>query len=369
VPDTPSPATPEDPRTERVDDVVTVGILYPPEWYRDDDGFARALERIRAVDPRVHVIAETYVEPHDLRTARGVEPPEAWRDRVPELTDAQRDAFARVDVVVAIDLPPDVATVAPRLRWVQCVGAGTAQLQSAGLGAAGIRLTSGAGVNSIAIAEFAIARVLQHWKRFREFDALQERHEWGAIFGRQVAGATIGLIGLGNINAAVARRLRAFDVRVLATRRSATPGATAPDVDELFPTTELHAMLGLSDAVIAAVPETPDTAALMDAAAFAAMKPGAFFVNVGRWSLVDEAALVAALESGHLAGAALDVASVEPLPPDHALWDAPNVYLSPHASSAPDALFVNLTDLFCANLARYLAGEPLHNEVDATRGY
>jgi len=350
------------------DDTITVGVLYPPEWYRDDDGFKTSLDRIAAVDPRITVIAECYVEPHELRSVRVGAEAEQHRDKAPELTDAQRDALAAIDVAVAIDLPYDIDTHAPNLRWVQCVGAGTAQLQSA-IEGTDIRLTSGAGVNAIAIAEFAVARVLQHWKRFREFDELQAAHDWGSLFGRQLAGATVGLVGLGNINAAAAARLRAFDVRVLATRRSATPGATAPDVDELYPTTELHAMLAQCDAVICAVPETSATAQLMDRAAFAAMKPRSFFVNVGRGSLVDEAALVDALESGHLAGAALDVASQEPLPADHFLWNAPNLYLSPHASSAPDALFVNLTELFCTNLARYLAGESLVNEVDVSAGY
>jgi len=351
------------------DDTITVGVLYPPEWYRDDDGFRASLDRIAAVDPRVRVVAECYVEPHELRSVRVGADADQHRDKAPELTDPQRDALAAIDVAVAIDLPFDVGTHAPNLRWVQCVGAGSAQLQSAGLADAGIRLTSGAGVNAIAIAEFAVARVLQHWKRFREFDELQAAHDWGSMFGRQLAGATVGLIGLGNINAAVAARLQAFDVRVLATRRSATPGATAPDVDELYPTTELHTMLAQCDAVICAVPETSATAQLMDRAAFEAMKPRGFFVNVGRGSLVDEAALVDALDSGHLAGAALDVASQEPLPADHFLWNAPNLYLSPHASSAPDALFVNLTELFCTNLARYLADDELINEVDVAAGY
>jgi phosphoglycerate dehydrogenase-like enzyme len=350
------------------DETITVGVLYPPEWYRDDDGFRASLDLIAAVDPRVRVVAECYVEPHELRSVRVGAEAEAHRDKAPELTDAQRDALGTIDVAVAIDLPYDIVTHAPNLQWVQCVGAGTAQLQSA-IAGTDIRLTSGAGVNAIAIAEFAVARVLQHWKRFREFDELQAAHDWGSLFGRQLAGATVGLIGLGNINAAVAARLQAFDVRVLATRRSATPGATAPDVDELYPTTEMHTMLGHCDAVICAVPETSATSQLMDRAAFDAMKPRSFFVNVGRGSLVDETALVDALESGHLAGAALDVASQEPLPADHFLWDAPNLYLSPHASSAPDALFVNLTELFCTNLARYLGGEELINEVDVTAGY
>jgi phosphoglycerate dehydrogenase-like enzyme len=107
----------------------------------------------------------------------------------------------------------------------------------------------------------------------------------------------------------------------------------------------------------------------MDAAAFAAMAPGAFFVNVGRGSFVDEPALIDALERGHLSGAALDVASSEPLPADNPLWDAPNVLLSPHTAASPTALFANLQVLFRENLARYLADEPLQNEVDLTRGY
>jgi phosphoglycerate dehydrogenase-like enzyme len=350
------------------DHAITVGVLYPPAWYRDDEAFRASLDRIAAVDPRVRVVAECYVEDHELRSVRVGAEADAHRHKAPELTDAQRAALAAIDVAVAIDLPFDVVTHAPNLKWVQCVGAGTAQLQSA-IAGTDIRLTSGAGVNAIAIAEFAVARVLQHWKRFREFDELQAAHDWGSLFGRQLAGATIGLIGLANINAAVAARLQAFDVRVLATRRSATPGATAPDVDALYPTAELHSMLAECDAVICAVPETSSTAQLIDRAAFAAMKPRSFFVNVGRGSLVDEAALIEALESGHLAGAALDVASQEPLPADHFLWNAPNLYLSPHASSAPDALFVNLTELFCTNLANYLAADPLLNEVDAGAGY
>ena len=262
-------------------------------------------------------MVERYDEPHELRSARGKPDAHERRDQAPALTDAQRAAFGRVEVAVAIDLPFDVAAVAPGLRWVQAVGAGTAQLQSAGLAEAGIRLSSAAGANAVGIAEFALARVLAHWKGFRQLDADQAAHVWEPRFGRQLAGCTLGLLGLGAINSAVAARAQAFGMRVVATRRSATPGATAPDVDELFPTTELHAMLADCDVVVAAVPETPETRGLIDADAIAAMRPGAFFVNVGRGSLVDEPALIAALENGHLGGAALDVASVEPLPPEH----------------------------------------------------
>jgi phosphoglycerate dehydrogenase-like enzyme len=350
-------------------DEVVVGILYPPEWYGDADGFAREVAALEALDPRVRVLAEPYVEPHELRSARGTPGAPDLRDRAPALTDAQRHTFARIHVAVAIDLPFDVATLAPSLRWVQSVGAGTAQLQSAGLADAGIRLTSAAGANAVGIAEFVFARILQHWKRLPEIDDAQTRHEWAPAYGRQLSGCTLGLLGLGAINAAVATRARAFAMRVLATRRSAAPGATAPGVDELFPPAALHSMLGRCDVVVAAVPETPETTGMMDAAAFAAMRPGAMFCNVGRGSLVHEPALVDALRRGHLGAAALDVASVEPLPAGHPLWDAPNLALSPHAAASPAALFVNLHELLRANLVSFLAEDPRQNEVDPARGY
>jgi phosphoglycerate dehydrogenase-like enzyme len=315
------------------------------------------------------VIAEEYSEPHELRSARGKPGAPDARDRAPELTAVQKDVFAQLEVAVAIDLPYDVAVHAPNLRWVQSVGAGTGQLQSAGLADAGIRLTSSAGANAVGIAEFVLGRVLQHFKHFRALDAAQGRHDWQPVFGRQLAGTTLGLLGLGAINSAVAERARAFGMRVLATRRSATPGASEPGIDELFGPSELPTMLGRCDVVVAAVPETPETTGMMDATAFAAMRQGALFVNVGRGSLVDEPALIDALERGHLGGAALDVASIEPLPADHPLWDAPNLMLSPHTAASPGALFVNLHALFKEQLVRYLRGEPLLNEVDLARGY
>jgi phosphoglycerate dehydrogenase-like enzyme len=347
---------------------VVVGVLYPPEWYRDDAGFAREISELRA-DPRLEVLVETYVEPHDLRSARGKPGADALRAQAPTLSDAQRAVLAEVEVALAIDVPFDLARVAPKLRWVQAVGVGTGQLQSAGLAEAGIRLTSAAGTSGVSIAEFVFARLLQEAKGLRRIEAAQIAHRWEPMFGTQMAGTTLGLIGLGAINAAVAARAKAFEMRVLATRRSATAGAIAPNVDELYPPGELHAMLSRCDAVVAAVPETPETTALMDADAFAAMRPGSFFCNVGRGSLVDEEALIGALARGHLRGAALDVASVEPLPPDNALWAPPTLYLSPHCSASPQALFVSLHRLFRDNLERYLAGAPLRNEVDLARGY
>jgi phosphoglycerate dehydrogenase-like enzyme len=362
-PEEPRPG-PGAPRALPAEGPVVLGFTYPPAWFGDAAALAAAVAHIEAIDPRIEVVVETYEEGQRLRTLRGrPDGLDEARSAAPALTEAQRAMFARVHGVVAIDLPFDVGAVAPHLCWVQGVGAGSAQLQTAGLREAGIRLTNAAGVNAVAIAEFVVGRVLQERKRFRALDAAQERRSWEPLFGSELAGTTVGLLGLGAIGAAVAKRLAALDVTVLASRRSAAPGDTAPDVAELFTTDRLHEMLARCDTVIAAVPETPETIGLMDAAALAAMPPGSFLVNVGRGSLLDEAALIDALRRGHLRAAALDVQSQEPLPPEHPLWDAPNVYLSAHCSSAPSALFPNLHRLWAENVRRWLTGQPLLNEV------
>lgn len=348
---------------------VTIGIMYPAAWeVRPRAELDADLELLRAVAPGTEIVDVRYVDPDDLRVRRSADPGADLRTEAPALTEEQRAAFASVDVVLAQDLPFDVARVAPNLRWVQGMGAGVGQLVSAGLGEAGIRLTTAAGNNAVSISEFVLGRILGHWKHARELDAKQAAHEWAALYGRELAGATVGVLGLGAIGSQVARRLKAFDVTVLASRRSYRPGMTAPDVDELFGPDRLHEILGRCDAVVAAVPETTESVDTMDAAAFAAMKPGAFFVNVGRGSFVVEPALIEALRAGRLGGAALDVARTEPLPADDPLWDAPNLYLSGHCASSGDRFYANLYRLFADNLRRFLAGEPLRNEVDAHTG-
>ena len=357
-------------RTVPASGPIVLGILYPLEWVGDDAAVDATVARLTSIDPRIEVVLERYDEGQDMRTLRGrAEHLAEARAKAPALTDTQRAMFGRVHAVVGIDLPFDIGAVAPNLAWVQAVGAGTAQLQSAGLAEAGIRLTNAAGANAVAIAEFVVGRLLEERKRFREIDALQQQHDWVPTYGTELAGNTVGLIGYGAITSNIAKRLAAFDVELLATRRSAKPGDTVPHIDELVPVDRLHEMLSRCDTVIAAVPETPETIGMMDAAAFAAMPAGSYFVNVGRGTLVDEPALIAALRSGHLRGAALDVASEEPLPAGHPLWSAPNVAISAHCSTSPSALFANLNRLWADNIRRWITGEPLVNEVDLLRGY
>ncbi|NUU24574.1 MAG: D-2-hydroxyacid dehydrogenase [Streptomycetaceae bacterium] len=350
---------------------LVVGIMYPPRWdARPRERFDADLDALRALDPRVEIVDCRYIEDNALRTERG-RPGSATdaslRARAPELTPEQRTALARIEVALVADLPFDVADLAPNLRWVQSVAAGNGQLLSAGLPTGRITATTAAGVNGVPIAEFAFARLLAHAKRHRELDERQRDHDWQAVFGAVLSGRTLGLVGVGGIGSEIAKRAQAFGMTVYATRRRVD--RPAPHVDRLFHPDDLHTMLAGCDAVVSAAPETPETVDTMDAAAFAAMRPGAFYCNVGRGSFVVEKDLVEALESGHLGAAALDVARSEPLPPEDPLWDAPNLYLSAHCSSDGRDHFTGVFRLFRDNLARYLAGEPLRNAVDPAAGY
>ena len=339
-------------------DRLVVGILYPPEF---NDHFDRHQADLAAVDSRIEIVVESYLEPTELRSRRGFPPYDEVRHLAPVLTAGQRDAFARIDCCLTLDLPFDVTAVAPQLRWVQALGAGVAHLSSAGLREAGIRLTNASGANAASIAEFVLARILGEFKQVRRLDTAQQRKKWRPVYGEEIAHKTLGLIGFGPINQAVARRARAFDMSVIALRRSAAASELA---DEVVGPEGLHDLLGRCDIVVAAVPETPDTHELFDSAAFAAMRDGSMFVNVGRGTLVHEPALAGALHSGRLRAAAIDVAAVEPLPEDSPLWDAPNIYISAHCSTAPSGFFESVHDVFNKNVALYLAGRPLINEID-----
>ncbi|HEV8297301.1 MAG TPA: D-2-hydroxyacid dehydrogenase [Acidimicrobiales bacterium] len=326
--------------------------------------------RLRAIHPRIEVLTTPFEIDHAQRVAREQQPfSEDLRRREPPLSAEQADAFRRAHVVFTLDVPMDLPPLAPNVRWVQAIGSGVGQFVSARLPDAGITLTNGAGIGAPPIAEWVLARTLQIIKLLPVHDANAHDHQWVSALGGQLQGKTVGVIGLGAIGREVARRTGAFGTTNLGVRRSWTPGATDPDVDELFGPAALHEVLGRSDVVVLAAPGTDENEALFDAAAFAAMKPGAIFVNVARGTLVDEVALINALESGHLRAAALDVARTEPLPPEDPLWSAPNIFISPHSSTSGEGYAARAFDLFCRNFERFVAGQPLENVVDLTAGY
>ena len=331
---------------------------------------ASELDELHRRFPSVQFHNIPYFEPHGLRDAKAKgRVTEGLLATAPSLTEAEKETIAAADVLMALDLPPGIRDWAPRLRWVQAIGAGIGQLEPARLKAKGIALTNAAGVASAPIAEFAIGRLLEVWKDIRVLERQQKDHHWQMHQGLLVKGKTIGIVGLGAIGRDVARRAKAFETTVLGNRRSAQSGDTDPDVDELYGLDGLDEMLARCDAVVLSAPQTPETVDLFDAERLGRLKPGVVLVNVGRGSIIDEAALVAALESGQVGAAVLDVTREEPLPAESPLWDAPNMYLSPHCSTAREGYNEALMELFCDNLERFLANEPLRNVVDPDRGY
>lgn len=342
---------------------LRVLIAYPP------DPSPALLARLRSAAPGAEIVACHYEEDGARRSARGRGDTEALAVMpAPPLTAAQRDALAGADVMLAFDVPTDILERAPRLRWIQAIGAGVDHLRDAQLGER-VVVTNAAGIAAVPIAEFVIGRLLEVWKRAATLSDLQRRHSWKPTYGRVFAGSTLGLVGLGAIGTAVGERARALGVHVLGIRRRYEPGQTSPGADELFGPDRLFEVLGRSDAVVVSAPSTPETQDLFDAPAFAAMRRGAVFCNVARGALVDEDGLIDALVSGHVRAAILDVTKQEPLPADSPLWDAPNLYLSAHCAASPERYFELLFDLFAKNLARFCSGEPLHNAVDVRAGY
>lgn len=291
----------------------------------------------------------------------------------PELRDTLA-AHPEADVLCTLGPPAWIYEVAHNLRWIALSSAGAEFAVGHGLVRAdGPVVTTASGVHAAPISEHVFAMLLMWVRRWPYLYDLQRRGEWPADrFSwqpRELHGATLGVVGLGAIGREVARIGRCFGMRVLAMRHGARPGETDPGADALYPPERLRELLAQADYVVIAAPATPQTHHLIDAAALAAMKPDAFLVNIARGSLVDEQALVVALESGRLAGAGLDVFEREPLPPESPLWRLPNVILSPHVAGLTDQYSRRLTDLLLDNRARFRAGQPLRNVVDPARGY
>lgn len=253
--------------------------------------------------------------------------------------------------------------VTPEVRWIHVLGAGVDKFP---LEIVGDRiLTCSRGAAAPAIAEFVLAAMLAVEKKIPEVWITEPPEHWGGVGLGGLRGRTLGLVGLGAIGLEVARRALAFDMRVVAFRRTT---ARSP-LDGVEVVATLEDLLGASDHVVVAAPATPATRHLLSADAFAAIKPGAHVVNVARGSLVDQDALIAALDDGRLAAASLDVVDPEPLPAGHPLYTHPKVRLTPHISWSSVATLERTIGIFTENLRRYEAGEPLQGLVDVAAGY
>lgn len=322
------------------------------------------LAKLRAVSPRLVV--------EQITGASFAELP-------PELQE-------RVEILYGWDKPTDDAHRFPRLKWLQSHTAGVDYLLGKPLWHSEVMLTTTSGIHAVPMAEHALMLMLAfRWNlpamQRGQFQAAWPEDRWLRFRRTELRGSTLGIVGYGAIGRELARQAQALGLLILAVNRSGTrsryQGYVEPDTGdleaaipaEIFPMAGLLEMLPRCDYVIALTPLYAATRNLFGAAAFAQMKESAYFLNLGRGGLVDEPALVEALRRGQLAGAGLDVFAKEPLPPDHPFWAMENVIVSPHVSGSSLMYEERASSLFAENLRRYLAGEPLLNQVDRERGY
>ncbi|MFO7312417.1 MAG: D-2-hydroxyacid dehydrogenase [Bacillota bacterium] len=309
-----------------------------------------------------------YRDPRRAQTVRDI-----VQARFPDLTihtastpEEAEPVLDKVEIITGWGVPPALLSKAKRLRWFHKLAAGVDDVVLSGALPPGVILTRTDGrVFARRMAEYVIAYILAFCQDVRRILAQQARREWKPFLTATAAGRTLGVAGVGDIGQEVARLASALGMRVVGWRRSQ---GHVEGVERMYAgRDELPAFLREADFVALVLPLTPETRGLFDAQAFAAMKPGAYLINVGRGAVVDEQALLDALRSGRLAGAALDVFAQEPLPPDHPLWSMDNVYVTPHISgpTVPEEVCRPLLE----NLDRYLRGEPLAKQVALDRGY
>jgi len=260
----------------------------------------------------------------------------------------------------------ETLAAAPNLKWVHFVNAGVDQhpfLRN--LVERGVRLTTSAGSNGEPVAQTAICGLLMLARKFPHWWAAQGRREWVPLRGDAVPGdlqrQTVLVVGLGTVGMTVARFCQTLGMQVIGVRRS--PRRPEDPVHEIHTLAALPELLARCDSVVLACPLTPETRRIINAATLALLPRGAHLVNVARGEVVDESAVIAALRSGQLGGAYLDVFEQEPLPADSALWDLPNTIVSPHNASASSGNDDRATQIFLANLVNWAQGKPLQNEV------
>lgn len=326
---------------------------------------ADLLAQLREVSPRLAVAQQTCHNAAEVAAALAAHP--------------------GVEVLYAFDLPDQALELAPGLRWVQLHTAGADHLRDHAIMRSPVALTTVSGIHATPIAEYVLASMLAyrwrvpHWTRCQR-ESLWPSGRWQLYARPELRGSTIGIVGYGSIGREVGRLAQAFGMRVLALRRSpdradrgyrveGTGDAEGSIPERFYPPEELHEMLAECDYVVITLPLTAATYHLVDERALRAMKPTAYLVNIARGSIIDEAALVRALQEGWIGGAGLDVFEQEPLPADSPLWGLEKVLISPHVAGFSPHYDRRAAELFAANLARYLAGERLLNLVNKEAEY
>jgi len=277
-------------------------------------------------------------------------------------------------IFVGYSLRPAQFTLARNLKWLHSTAAGVGQLMFPELRGSGVEITNASGVHSIPIAEHVLGTLIALARRFPDCFRYQQQSQWAQqqlwdapVRPRELRDQVLLFIGFGHIGRAVAQIARPLGARIWAVTRSGRGDAALGE--KFFPAANLHEALPQADFVVLAAPETPETRHMIGARELALMKPSAYFLNVARGALVDEPTLIAALQRRAIAGAALDVTSEEPLPPESALWKLPNAFITPHVSAVNEHLWTRQMDLLMENLERWFSGRELLNHVDLERGY
>ena len=351
-----TPKVMPDPRATAL--IAELGLKQDPVASRDHRGWQR---------PRLVVVANS--DAGMLRRMQAMVP--GVEVQALATGTARRVQLARAEVLMG-SCDPEVVTAAPKLHWIQTFWVGVESCVSVpGLAGRGILLSNAQRTSGIPIAEHAVALMLALTRQLPAYARSQQAGTWKdderAPAPRELTGSTLLVVGLGGIGTEVARRAHGLGMRVIATRNSSREG---PDfVDKIGLSDELLALAAEADVVVNAAPLTAATTGIFDKRFFDTLKPGTTFINIARGKSVVTADLVAALRSGQLGGAGLDVTDPEPLTDGHPLWAMPNVIITPHVAAQSGVQSERYVLLAAENLRRYAAGEPLLNVVDIQRGY
>ena len=306
---------------------------------------------------------------------------ESIRERHPEMRvlhlpnyDTLPQELPDANIFVGYSLRAEQLIHARELKWIHSTAAGVAQLMYPELRQSGITVTNASGIFSVPMAEHTMGLILAMAHNFPDSVRYQDQSKWSVqdLWDKpqhltEINGSVLLIVGYGSIGRELARRAKAFDMRVWGVTRSGKGDST--HAEEILPVSQLNEALPHADYVVISAPETSETKHLIGAGQIARMKRGARLINVARGSLLDETALMSALESGALGGAALDVTTTEPLPAQSPLWRAPNLFITPHTSAISERLWLRETELFLKLLDEWFGGKQLSNRVDFSRGY
>jgi phosphoglycerate dehydrogenase-like enzyme len=288
-------------------------------------------------------------------------------DRVPQ-------EIGDTDIMIGWSIKPEQLLQARKLKWIHSPAAAVHQLMFPDLISSNIIVTNSREIHGPVVAEHAIALVLALAKRIPQCVLYQVRKEWAQEKlwhehprPREVAGGTVAVVGMGGIGREFTARAKALGMRVLAVRENPTKGAEGADA--VYGPWQLDEVLPQADYILLCTPVTPSTTGIINRERLAKMRPDAYLLNVGRGPLVDEAALLEALQNRRIGGAALDVFEEEPLPPESPFWSLDNLLITPHIAAVTDKLWDRHYHLIVENLTRFLEARPLLYEVDKQRGY